>query len=130
LSRVLVIDDEAVIGDVLRYAFRANGHQTMFAVDGELGLVAAREERPDAIVLDLIMPHRNGYDVLDDLRRDATMDDVPILILTAVTLSRDLNKCLAFGADRVMTKPFDPRDVAAAVDELLSTPTQLPDPAA
>lgn len=130
MSRVLVIDDEAVIGDVLRYAFRANGHQTVFADDGDAGLEVAREQRPDAIVLDLIMPRRNGYDVLDDLRHDAAMQDVPVLILTAVTLSRDLNRCLAFGADRVMTKPFDPRDVADAIDELLTSTAEGPEPAA
>ena len=65
----------------------------------------------------------SGYDVLEEIRGSAEFDDVPVLVLTAVTLSRDRIRCLADGANAVMTKPFDPRDVADAVDELLSMQT-------
>jgi CheY-like chemotaxis protein len=121
LSRVLVIDDEAVIGTILRYAFEVGGHETVFADGGRAGIDRARSEHPDAIVLDLMMPAVNGYDVLATLRAEDATRDVPILVLTAVTLSRDRQRCLSGGADLVMTKPFDPRDVASAVDDLLSS---------
>src|SRR6266550_2921851 len=79
-------------------------------------------EHPDAIVLDLMMPAVTGHDVLAALRDDAAEGDVPILVLTAVTQIRERERCLAEGADRVMTKPFDPREVASVVDGMLNLP--------
>jgi DNA-binding response OmpR family regulator len=121
VARVLVIDDEDVIGAVLRYAFMEQGHETVVADGGRTGITAARTQHPDAIVLDLMMPEINGHDVLEALREDGAAD-VPILVLTAVTQTRERERCLAEGADRVMTKPFDPRDVATVVDGMLNLP--------
>jgi DNA-binding response OmpR family regulator len=121
MSRVLVVDDESIIGVILRLAFDAKGHETLVAPDGRTGIEIAKAEHPDAIVLDLMMPGVNGYDVLDAMRHSSDLDEVPVLVLTAVTLSRDRERCLAEGADAVMTKPFDPGDVADAVEGLLST---------
>ena len=121
MSRVLVIDDESVVGIILRYALDPEGHQTLVAESGQAGIDMARAEHPDVIVLDLMMPAVNGHDVLDVLREDTATRDVPILVLTAVTMSREKERCLAEGATAVMTKPFDPRDVAEAVQALLVT---------
>jgi len=121
MSRVLVIDDETVVGTILRYAFEVKGHQTVVADGGRAGIDMARSEHPDAIVLDLMMPAVNGYDVLGILRDDEATKQVPILVLTAVTMLRERERCLSEGADMFMTKPFDPRDVATAVDALLSS---------
>jgi CheY-like chemotaxis protein len=123
MSRVLVIDDESIVGVILRLAFQAKGHETVVAENGRTGIELARAERPDAIVLDLMMPGVNGHDVLDALRDEDGTEDVPVLVLTAVTLSRERERCLAEGADEVMTKPFDPGDVAVAIDRLLSVRT-------
>jgi DNA-binding response OmpR family regulator len=120
VSRVLVIDDEAVIGAVLRYAFLDKGHDTLVADGGRTGIDAARSEHPDAIVLDLMMPEVTGHEVLEILRDDEATKDVPILVLTAVTMAAERNQCMAEGADMVMTKPFDPREVATVVDGLLN----------
>lgn len=121
MSRVLVIDDESTVGVVLRLAFDARGHETVVAEDGSSGIELALTEQPDAIVLDLMMPRVNGYDVLDALRDSAGMEEVPVLVLTAVALSRERERCLSAGADAVMTKPFDPRDVVEALDDLLAS---------
>jgi DNA-binding response OmpR family regulator len=121
MSRVLVIDDETVVGTILRYAFEVKGHETVVADGGRTGIDMARSEHPDAIVLDLMMPSINGYDVLGILRDDEATKQVPILVLTAVTMLRERDRCLSEGADMFMTKPFDPRDVATAVDALLSS---------
>ena len=121
MSRVLVIDDETVVGTILRYAFEVKGHETVVADGGRVGIDMARSEHPDAIVLDLMMPSINGYDVLGILRDDEATKQVPILVLTAVTMLRERDRCLSEGADMFMTKPFDPRDVATAVDALLSS---------
>jgi len=122
VARVLVIDDEDVIGAVLRYAFLEQGRETLTPDGGRTGIEAARAQHPDAIVLDLMMPEINGHDVLEALREDDATDEVPILVLTAVTQSRERERCLAEGADRVMTKPFDPRDVATVIDDMLNLP--------
>jgi CheY-like chemotaxis protein len=119
VSRVLVIDDESVVGVILRLAFDARGHETVVAEDGRIGIAMVRAEHPDAIVLDLMMPRVNGYDVLDALRGADQMDDVPVIVLTAVTLSRERDRCLSEGAAAVITKPFDPADVVDALDDLL-----------
>ena len=121
MSRVLVIDDESTVGLVLRLAFDAEGHETVVAEDGRSGIELALAEHPDAIVLDLMMPRVNGYDVLDALRDADGMQEVPVLVLTAVALSSERERCLSAGADAVMTKPFDPRDVVEALDDLLVT---------
>jgi CheY-like chemotaxis protein len=121
MSRVLVIDDESVVGTILRYAFATDGHETVVAVNGPEGIELAHTEHPDAIVLDLMMPAVTGHDVLEILRDDDQTKDVPILVLTAVTLRNERDRCLSEGADAVMTKPFDPRDVARAVDALLAS---------
>ena len=121
MSRVLVIDDESTVGVVLRLAFDAEGHETVVAEDGRSGIELALAEHPDAIVLDLMMPRVNGYDVLDALRDADGMQEVPVLVLTAVALSSERERCLSAGADAVMTKPFDPRDVVEALDDLLIT---------
>lgn len=120
MSRVLVIDDESIVGTVLRYAFLAEGHQIVVADGGREGIELARSESPDAIVLDLMMPVVSGHDVLVVLREDDAMRHVPILVLTAVAMSREREQSLSEGADMVMTKPFDPREVAQAVDALMA----------
>jgi DNA-binding response OmpR family regulator len=120
MSRVLVIDDETIVATILRYAFDTKGYETLVADGGRAGIDLARAEHPDAIVLDLMMPTINGLDVLLELRGDEATKQVPILVLTAVTMSREHHKCLSNGADMVMTKPFDPQDVATGVETMLT----------
>jgi CheY-like chemotaxis protein len=119
MACVLVIDDEITVGVVLRLALSVKGHRTISAADGGTGIEMARAEHPDAIVLDMMMPGGlTGYDVLGELR-NGELDAVPVLVLTAITRSTELQRCLSEGADAVMTKPFDPLDVADAIDRLL-----------
>jgi|SoiMethySBSTD1v2_1073268.scaffolds.fasta_scaffold2258236_2 DNA-binding response OmpR family regulator len=120
MSRVLVIDDERIVPMILSYALEAIGHEMIAADGGESGIRTALDEHPDAIVLDLMMPEVNGIDVIDTLRHDDATREVPILVLTAVTMSREHVECMKAGADQVLTKPFDPQDVADAVEDLLS----------
>ena len=119
MSRVLVIDDESTVGLILRLALDAKGHETVVAEGGRTGIELALTEHPDAIVLDLMMPRVNGYDVLGAVRHAEGMEGVPVIVLTAVTLSRERDRCISEGADAVITKPFDPADVVDALDDLL-----------
>jgi CheY-like chemotaxis protein len=120
MACVLVIDDETTVAVVLRLALGVKGHRTISAVDGRRGIEMVRAEHPDAIVLDMMMPGGlSGYEVLGELRNAAELDPIPVLVLTAITRSTELERCLSEGADAVMTKPFDPLDVANAIDRLL-----------
>jgi two-component system, OmpR family, response regulator len=119
MACVLVIDDETTVGVVLRLALGVRGHRTISAEDGRTGIEMVRTQHPDAIVLDMMMPGGlSGYDVLGELR-NGELDAIPVLVLTAITRSMELQRCLSEGADAVMTKPFDPLDVANAIDRLL-----------
>jgi CheY-like chemotaxis protein len=120
MARVLVIDDEPTVGLILRMALGVKGHETIVAEDGRKGIEIALAVHPDVIVLDLMMPGFDGYEVLGGLRNAAELAAVPVLVLTAATLSAQLERCFSEGADAVMTKPFDPLDVADAIDSLLS----------
>jgi CheY-like chemotaxis protein len=117
VARVLVIDDEDIIGTILAIALPH--HAVVAAHDGQEGLTLVEAADPDVIVLDLMMPILDGYAVLKVLRDDLHLR-TPILVLTAVGNRDDLGTCLAAGASQVMTKPFDPRTVASAIDELLA----------
>ena len=93
MSRVLVIDDESTVGMVLRLALDAKGHETVVAEDGRSGIELALSEHPDAIVLDLDDAPRERCDVLDALRDADGMEEIRVLVLTAVTVSRERERC-------------------------------------
>jgi two-component system, OmpR family, response regulator RpaA len=121
VARVLVIDDEVAIGHVLRYAIESRHHEVILADDGLRGIAMARRQRPDAIVLDLMMPLMDGHGVLDALQQEERTRNVPVLVLTAMGLESVRDRCLEQGAAAVLHKPFDPADVALAIEELLAT---------
>jgi OmpR family response regulator RpaB len=120
VARVLVIDDEDIIGKVLSIVLPH--HVVLSAEGGREGLVLAETIEPDVIVLDLMMPVVDGYAVLNRLRDELHLA-APVLILTAVGNREDHRICLDAGASQVMTKPFDPGVVAAAIDDLLARAT-------
>ena len=113
---VLVVEDEASLASTLSYNFRKNGFTVLSAVDGLEGLQAARRERPDIIVLDLMLPKMDGLEVCRRLRADS---DVPILMLTAKGEELDRIVGLEIGADDYLTKPFSMRELMARVRALL-----------
>ncbi len=117
MARVLVVDDDATVRDVVgRYLLDA-GHTVDMAADGPSGLQAARERRPDALVLDLMLPGTGGLDVCRALR--AGGDDVPIVMLTALGEESDRVLGLELGADDYVTKPFSPRELVLRVGLVL-----------
>lgn len=116
--RVLVVDDEpdvrALVASALGYA--SADVEVAEAADGDEALRVARETRPDIIVLDLAMPARDGFSVLEELRREST---VPVIVLTARGLEHDKVKGLELGADDYMVKPFSPRELVARVQAVV-----------
>ena len=108
MARVLVIDDEPDVLLLCRVNLEHAGHEVLEAPDAERGLELAREQRPDIIVLDLMLPRRDGYDVLRELESDEHMKEVPVLVLTAKARWEDQVRGWQAGACEYITKPFSP----------------------
>ncbi|MFA5845226.1 MAG: response regulator transcription factor [Coriobacteriia bacterium] len=113
MARVLVIEDDPIIRQTVEYALRRAGFDTDSAPDGPAGLVRARVERPDLVLLDLMLPGMDGYAVAEALRRDDS--DVAIIMVTALDQERDKVRGLDAGADDYVTKPFSMEELLARV---------------
>jgi two-component system alkaline phosphatase synthesis response regulator PhoP len=117
---ILVVDDEPQIVEVVQDYLKQAGFRVLAARDGQTALTMARHERPDLIVLDLMLPGTlDGLDVCRSLRQDPALGDVPVIMLTARTTEADKLIGLELGADDYVTKPFSPREVVARVRAVL-----------
>lgn len=121
MRRVLVIDDEADVRLLYRVNLRHAGFEVLEADDGDRGIDAALEHLPDAVVLDLMMPGADGFEVLRVLRAHPDAEEVPVLVLTADARSEDHRRCFQLGADEVITKPFVPEALTEGVSKVLSS---------
>jgi DNA-binding response OmpR family regulator len=119
MRRVLVIDDEADVRLLYRVNLRHAGFEVLEADDGERGIEAAFEHLPDAVVLDLMMPQTDGFEVLRALRSHPDAAEVPVLVLTADARSDDHRRCFELGADDVLTKPFAPEALTEGISKVL-----------
>ncbi len=115
-KKVLVVDDDAKTVELVKLYLNRDGYRVITAFDGNEALRLARENSPDLIVLDLMLPGLSGLEVCRILREES---DVPIIMLTALTTDDDRLKGLDLGADDYVTKPFSPRELAARVRAVL-----------
>ncbi len=124
-QRILVVDDEPDITALVAYHLAKAGYRVSTAASGAEALRAAREERPDLVILDLMLPGVSGYDVLADLRGMDETRDVGVILLTARREEADRIRGLSLGADDYLTKPFSPQELilrVAAVIRRLQSP--------
>ena len=119
MTRVLVIDDEAPIRLLCRVNLEADGMQVLEASDGPTGLEKARNEEPDVILLDVMMPGLDGWQVAEELLDDRRTSSIPIVFLTARAEVRDRVRGLDLGGIDYVTKPFNPIELAPQVRELI-----------
>ncbi len=117
--RILVVDDEPDITALVAYHLAKSGYRVSTAATGADALRAAREERPDIVVLDLMLPGLSGYEVLGELRKREETQDVGVILLTARREEADRIRGLSLGADDYLTKPFSPHELALRVGALL-----------
>ncbi|MBX6364204.1 MAG: response regulator transcription factor [Gemmatimonadetes bacterium] len=117
--RVLVVEDERDIAALVAYHLTKEGYRVRTAADGEEGLESVASERPDLIVLDLMLPGFSGYEILGELRRRSATADIPVVVLTARRDEADRIKGLELGADDYITKPFSPRELVLRVSAVL-----------
>jgi DNA-binding response OmpR family regulator len=119
-TRVLVIDDEAPIRLLCRVNLEAEGIQVLEAPDGTTGLELARDEQPDVVLLDVMMPGLDGWRVAEELLEDELTSGIPIIFLTARAEFRDRARGLDIGGVDYVTKPFNPLELAPLVRDLLA----------
>jgi CheY-like chemotaxis protein len=117
LATVLICDDEPSLRELIRVSLDGP-YRFVEADDGESSLALARRERPDVVILDMMMPRRSGLEVLTAMRADDELRDTPVIVLTAQPATRE--QALDAGATVVMVKPFEPEAIAAAVEEVLA----------
>ena len=120
VARVLVVDDDPVIQRLLRVNFEMEGYIVLIANDGVEGLEKARVERPDIVVLDIMMPKMSGLDVTRALKADPETASIPVLLLSAKAQEADLRAGDESGADDYLTKPFEPLLLLQRVELLLA----------
>ncbi len=118
-KKILVVDDEPQMVDMLKIRLEASGYAVVTAYDGQEGLDKARSEKPDLIILDLMLPKIDGYKVCGLLKKDARFTKIPIIIFTAKAQQEDMALGKEMGADAYITKPFDSQVLLAKISELI-----------
>ena len=118
-ARILVVEDERDIAALVTYHLTREGYRVRTAEGGHEALAALSAERPDLIILDLMLPGFSGYEVLSEVRRRAELTEVPVIVLTARREESDRIKGLELGADDYLTKPFSPRELVLRVGAVL-----------
>jgi len=119
MAKVVVVDDAAEVLDLIGGILRTGGHEVVTYLDG-VGLeqkLAA--ERPDVLLLDIVMPERNGFQVLRSLKKDPAMRSLPVVLISSKNAPTDVEWGKLQGADDYLTKPFTPRQLLASVDRFL-----------
>lgn len=119
MQRILIVEDERDIADLIGFNLVRAGYEIIKAHDGVAGTELALSERPDLILLDLMLPGRDGYSVFRELRRDSRTANTPVIILTARAQTEDRIQGLEAGADDYLTKPFSPKELMLRVQAVL-----------
>jgi DNA-binding response OmpR family regulator len=128
VSRILVVDDDKQIVRLVRSYLEQAGYQVLTAYDGETALHAIRREQPDLVVLDLLLPDHDGWEITRWVRSEPSLAGLPIIMLTARVEDTDKIVGLELGADDYITKPFNPREVVARVRAVLRRTSSGPAP--
>jgi DNA-binding response OmpR family regulator len=115
----LSIEDDVAMGQFLKAVFAAQGFTVEWAGDGVEGLKLARKRRPDLVILDLLMPYKNGFEVLRELKAHPETQGVPVIILSSNSREEDIVKALNAGADDFVVKPFRARELVARARKVL-----------
>ncbi|MGL5347323.1 MAG: response regulator [Peptostreptococcaceae bacterium] len=118
-SKILVIDDEMHIVELLKFNLETSNYNVDFAYDGLDGYIKAKENKPDLILLDWMLPNISGIDVLKKIRSDKDLKQIPVIMLTAKNMENDKIEGLEVGADDYITKPFSIKELLARISSVL-----------
>ena len=123
-GKILVVDDENYILHILDFSLGAEGYEVITAEDGEEAVRKVKEERPDLVVLDVMMPKMDGFEACRAIKRDAELAATPVILLSAKARDIDQKQGYEAGADDYITKPFSPGRLVERVHGLLKTSAQ------
>jgi len=119
-KKVLVIDDEPAMHHLLKVILEGDGFELVGPEEhGEAGN-SIKGKQPDLIILDIMMPEVDGFEILEGLKRDEDTKRIPVIILSVRNMEEDINKAISMGADLYLTKPFDPSGLLGAIHSVLS----------
>ncbi len=118
-KRILIVDDEVQLVEMVKMRLEAAGYETISAYDGQDGFDKAKRDKPDLIILDLMLPKMDGYKVCGLLKNDARYSKIPIIMFTARVQEEDVRLGKDLGAEEYVTKPFDPKVLLSKIKELL-----------
>ena len=119
-KKILIVDDEKQLVSLVSLHMKMSGYEVLSAKDGEEALAIAKEEAPDLIILDLMLPKIDGWEVCKRLRTESKIGDIPVIMLTARSEAGDKLRGFECGADDYVTKPFSPRELVARVKRVLA----------
>lgn len=122
MAKILAVDDHQHIVRLVQVNLEKRGHQVITAFDGDEALQKVRSEHPDLIVCDVMMPRKDGFEVLRELQADPATRDIPVIMLTAKAQDADVFRGWSSGAACYLTKPFNPGELLAFVDRILNPP--------
>jgi DNA-binding response OmpR family regulator len=120
-KRILLVDDERELVDLLKMRLEANDYEVITAYDGQAALDLARREKPDLIILDIMLPRMDGYRVCGLLKKDPGFAGIPVLMFTAKAQAEDVKLGEEAGASGYITKPFEPDALLGKIKELLKS---------
>jgi len=118
-GKILVVDDEIYIVHILDFSLGMEGYEVVTALDGEQALEKLKQEKPDLIVLDIMMPKLDGYEVCKAIKSDPETRQIPVILLSAKGRNVDQKMGFDVGADDYITKPFSPRKLVERINQLL-----------
>jgi two-component system phosphate regulon response regulator PhoB len=119
MQKILIVEDERDIADLVGFNLERAGYQVLKAHDGITGAEMAIHQRPDLVILDLMLPGKDGFGVFKEIRRDSRSRDIPVIMLTARAQTEDRIQGLEAGADDYLTKPFSPKELMLRVQAVL-----------
>lgn len=118
-KKIMVVDDEPYIARVIKFKLEQEGYTVISANDGQSGLQKIKDEKPDMVLLDVMMPGLSGYEVCQKIKEDAELAGIPVVILTAKGQERDREQGLTMGASDYITKPFSPNRLLELVKSMI-----------
>jgi len=120
MKKILFVEDEADFQKIVGEALTREGFEVLAATDGEVGVAKAQREHPDLILLDLILPKKDGFEVLKELKEDSTTRDIPTIVLTNLETAKDVERILELGATTYLVKAnYKLHEVVAKIKDVL-----------
>lgn len=127
MSKILIVDDDKAINELIKVNLKLAGYEVVQAFDGTQGFALAKQELPNMVILDVMMPNVDGYTVAQRIRQNDTTKNMPILMLTALSDIEDKGRGFAIGIDDYLVKPFDMEELKMRVKAILKRSNQLPE---